>query len=73
MQWLLWTGVALCVVGLAALLWCVGWVIRARAAGLDDSELRHRLRRAVAINLAAMLTSIMGLMAIVVALLLGPA
>ena len=71
MEALVWIGTAISLTGLAGLLWCILWVIRARRAALPDEELRARLRRAVAVNLAAFGTSLLGLMLVAVGVLLG--
>ena len=71
MEILVWVGAALSTAGLAAILWCIVAVIRARRVGLTDAALRARLQRAVTINLAAFATSVLGLMLIVVGLMLA--
>ncbi|MBM9595680.1 hypothetical protein [Roseitranquillus sediminis] len=71
MQWLIWPGVIVSLAGLAILLWCVTRVISAKRRGMSDEELRKTLQHAVGVNLAAFLTSILGLLMIVTGLLLG--
>ncbi|MDN3711020.1 hypothetical protein QWZ10_02870 [Paracoccus cavernae] len=68
---LIWGGTALTVVGLLALAWCILTVIRARRAGQTDDVLRDTMRRVMAINLAALAGSVIGLMAVVVGIMLG--
>lgn len=71
MDWLIWTGAAVSLCGVAALLWCVVYALRARRAGLDDTALRARLKTAVLVNLVALMTSAVGLMMVVTGILLG--
>lgn len=71
MDWLIWTGAAVSLVGIAGLIWVVVYTIRARRAGLDDDALRARLQRAVAMNLGALAVSAIGLMLVVVGVFLA--
>lgn len=71
-DWLIWTGAALTVVGLAALVWCIWTVARAKARGLDDETLRIRMRKVLAVNMGALAGSCIGLMMVVVGIFLAP-
>lgn len=71
MQALVWIGTAITLAGLAALVWCILAVIRARRAGLPEADLRNRLQRVVVWNLGALFLSVIGLMLVVVGVLLG--
>lgn len=71
MDWLIWLGAAVSCVGLAGLLWCIVTVARAKRAGLDDDALRQRVRRVLPVNLAALLTSALGLIVVVVGIMLA--
>ncbi|MGB3314894.1 MAG: hypothetical protein WBB85_10810 [Albidovulum sp.] len=71
MDLLIWIGTLVTLAGLAALVWCILGVNRARKAGLPDAELRARLQRAVTLNLGALLLSALGLMMVVVGIVLG--
>jgi hypothetical protein len=71
MDWLIWAGAAVALVGLAGLIWCITLAVQARRAGLDDAALRARLQRIVAINMGALFLSVIGLMTIVIGILLG--
>lgn len=70
MDGLIWTGAAVSVAGLAGIVWCILAVTRAKRAGLDDAALRARLQRVVAINLAALFVSVLGLMMVVIGVVL---
>jgi hypothetical protein len=71
MDWLIWVGAAISLGGVAALVWCIVYALRARRAGLDDETLRARLQRAVIVNLAALFVSTIGLMMVVLGIFLG--
>jgi hypothetical protein len=70
MGYMIWIGAAVTVLGLVGLIWCIATVARARAAGLRDEELKARLQRVVAVNMAALFVSAIGLMMVVVGVLL---
>jgi hypothetical protein len=71
MQAMIWAGAGLTVIGLLGLGYCILRAIRARRAGLDDIAMRAELQRVVAINLAAVGISALGLAAVVAGVLLG--
>lgn len=71
MDWLIWTGAAMALGGVAGLLACIVMAMRARGAGLDDAALRKRLQRVVAWNMAALGISAIGLMVVVAGIILG--
>jgi hypothetical protein len=71
MTLLVWIGAAISAAGLAGLVWCIFAVARARRTGLADEEMRTLLRRAVTVNMAAFLVSILGLMMVVVGVMLS--
>lgn len=69
---LIWAGAALTLAGLAALIWCILTVLRARRAGLPDDAMRARMRSVLAVNMSALALSTIGLMMVVVGIFLGP-
>ncbi|WP_126976522.1 hypothetical protein [Frigidibacter oleivorans] len=71
MEILIWIGAAVSAAGLAGILWGAARVHRARRAGLDDAGLRAALQRAVALNLGALMVSMLGLMLVVLGIILG--
>lgn len=71
MEWLIWIGTALAVMGLLALGYCIVAAISAKRAGLSDADLRVRLQRIVAINMGALLISVLGLMSVVIGVFLA--
>ncbi|MGZ3216248.1 hypothetical protein [Paracoccus sp. T5] len=71
-DWIIWTGAALTLIGLGALIWCIWTVSRARRDGLDDAALRERMRGVLAVNMAALAASTIGLMMVVIGIILAP-
>lgn len=70
MQYLIWGGAALTLLGVALLFWCVLMVIRARKTATNDDDLRARMQKAVALNLGALALSVLGLMIVVLGIFL---
>lgn len=71
MQALIWAGAALTVAGLLGLGYCILRATRAKRSRLDDAAMRAELQRVVAINLAAVGVSALGLASVVAGILLG--
>lgn len=71
MELLIWSGAALTMVGVAALVWCILLAMKARKSGLPDDQIKAQLQRVVTINLAALAISGLGLMAVVVGVILA--
>lgn len=71
MQALIWIGAAITLIGVGGLGYCVFRAMRARQAGLEDSEMRAELQRVVAINMGALGLSILGLLFVVAGIFLG--
>lgn len=70
MGWLVLIGSALAVIGLCLLGYCIYQAIQAKRSGLDDAAMRQRLQRIVAINMGALLLSVLGLMCVVLGVFL---
>lgn len=71
MDYLLTGGIALTLAGVGMLLACVWLAVRAKRSGLPDAQMKAALQRVVALNLGALALSALGLMAVVIALILG--
>lgn len=71
MDWLIWTGAAVTLLGLLGLVWCIAIVRRARAEGLDHAAMRRRLQKVVALNMGALCVSALGLMMVILGIALG--
>ncbi|KAF0675018.1 hypothetical protein [Profundibacterium mesophilum] len=72
METLIWIGAAISLIGIAGLGWCVLRAMAARRSGLDDAAMRKRLQGLVALNLGALLLSMLGLTMVVVGIFLAP-
>ncbi|WBU56973.1 hypothetical protein [Paracoccus sediminicola] len=68
---LIWCGAVMTICGIAGILWCIWAVQKARRAGLDEAGFRARMQRVVAVNMGALVASVMGLMAVVIGIMLG--
>ncbi|MCR8726368.1 hypothetical protein [Frigidibacter sp. ROC022] len=64
-------GVALTLIGLAVLIWCIIRAFGLRRMALPEPEARAALARLVPINLAALLLSAMGLILVVTGIVLS--
>ena len=71
MEWSIWTGAAITLLGLAGLIYCIAATILARRAGLGEEALRTRLKAVLAWNMASLAVSALGLMAVVVGIFLA--
>lgn len=71
MELLVWIGAAISAAGLAGLVWCIFAIARARRAKLPEDAMRARLRQAVTVNMAAFMTSILGLILVIVGVILA--
>ena len=71
MEILVWTGTIVTLAGVASLVWCIVAVQRARREALDESAMKAKIQKAVAMNMGALMLSAVGLMMVVVGILLG--
>lgn len=71
MDWLIWIGAALTLLGVAGLVGCIVLALRAKRAGLPDDEVRAILQRVVILNMAALAISGLGLMCVVFGVVLS--
>ncbi|GAB5445724.1 hypothetical protein [Gymnodinialimonas sp.] len=71
MEWLVWGGAAVTVIGLGLLGYCIYEAFAAKRSGLEDDAMRARLQRVVAINMGALFLSVLGLMCVVLGVFLG--
>jgi hypothetical protein len=67
----IWGGALLTLLGLIGIVWCIWTVWMARRSGLDEVQFRTRMQRVVAINMAALGASVIGLMAVVIGIMLA--
>lgn len=66
MEYVVWGGTALTVLGFFGIIYTMIVVRRAKNAGLSDEELRAQIGRILPINLGALFASTIGLMAVVI-------
>ncbi len=71
MQYLIWGGAGLTLLGVAGLGWCIFLAMKAKRAGLPDAQMKAALQQVVVWNLAALAVSGLGLMAVVVGVILA--
>lgn len=71
MNFLIWPGAMVSLIGVIGLGWCIQLAVKARKAQLDDSEMTARLQKLSAMNMGALALSAIGLMMVVVGILLG--
>lgn len=71
MDWLIWSGAAVSVLGLAGLVWCIVTVTRARKSDLKDDEMRAVMQRVLPRNLGALFLSVIGLMMVILGISFG--
>lgn len=68
---LIWSGVAISLLGVLGLIWCILRVSRAKRSDIDDAEMRKVLQSALPLNLGALFLSMIGLMMVILAIFLA--
>jgi hypothetical protein len=71
MEWLIWAGAVISLLGVGGLVYCVVAAAKARRADLDQTAMQSRLQALVAMNMGALAISSIGLMMVVIGILLG--
>jgi len=71
MEYLIWGGAALSMLGVIGLIWCILLAMQAKRSGLPDDQMKLRLQKVVALNLGALAISAIGLMAVVTGIILS--
>ncbi len=71
MEALIWIGTLVTLAGLAGLGWCVREGLRARREETEDSALKARLQKVVAVNFGAVAVSALGLMLVILGVFLS--
>ena len=71
MDWLIWGGAFVSLIGLAGLILSIVKVAKARKAGLSDDELRAAVQRVVPLNMGSLFLSVIGLMMVILGIFLG--
>lgn len=71
MDIMIWSGAALSLAGLLALIWCILKVWTARKANLSDDDLRLTVQKLVPLNAGALFLSVIGLMMVITGIFLS--
>ena len=71
MEYVVWGGAALSMLGLVGIIYSIVAVSRAKKAGLSDDELRTRIGYILPFNLGALFVSMIGLMTVIIGIMLG--
>ena len=71
MDWLIWIGAAISLIGLVGLILSIIRVNNARRAKLPDDEMRAAVQKALPLNLGSLFLSVIGLMAVILGIFLG--
>ena len=71
MDWLIWIGAIISLIGLCGLILSIIRVNQARRAKLPDEEMRAAVQKALPLNLGSLFLSVIGLMAVIVGIFLG--
>ncbi|MGR3291149.1 MAG: hypothetical protein ACU0C9_08135 [Paracoccaceae bacterium] len=71
MNWLIWPGAIVAVLGIVGLIFCIRAAAKARSENLDSAAMEARLHQLVAMNMGALAVSSIGLMMVVIGILLG--
>lgn len=71
MEWLVWVGIGLTLLGVVGLGRCVQLAARVRRAKMPEAEARATLQRVVALNMGALGLSALGLASVVTGIMLG--
>lgn len=66
MDYVIWAGTAISVIGLIGLIWCILMVIKAKRAALPDDDMRVLLKKVTTYNMAALFLSVIGLMMVII-------
>ena len=65
MQYLIWIGTVISVIGLAGIIMSIVRVSKAKKANLSDEEMRQRISKILPLNLGSLFFSVIGLMMVI--------
>jgi hypothetical protein len=71
MEFVIWGGAALSLLGVFGLIGCIVLAMKARRSSLSEDEMRARLQKVVVLNMGALAVSAIGLMAVIVGIILS--
>lgn len=71
MAWAIWIGAALTLIGVLLLVYCIVVAVKAKGSGLSEELIKAKLQKVVALNLAALAISALGLMGVIFGIVLS--
>ncbi|MEE9389049.1 MAG: hypothetical protein V3U96_10610 [Paracoccaceae bacterium] len=71
MTYLIWPGAGISLLGIVGIAYCIVAATKARSDELDPPAMEKRLQKLLALNMAALAISSIGLMMVVIGILLG--
>lgn len=71
MEYLIWIGAGISVVGLVGILLSILRVAKAKRANLSDEELREQMSKVLPLNLGSLFLSVIGLMMVILGIALS--
>ena len=71
MEYLIWTGAAVSLIGGIGILYCITLAFKAKRAELAPEDMQKRMQRVAVLNMLALLISSIGLMIVVAGIILG--
>mgnify|MGYP000173117011 CR=1 FL=1 len=71
MDILIWVGVAVSLIGLLGLVYCILFVAKAKRRALNDDDMKAVLQKALPLNLGSLFLSVIGLMLVILGIFFG--
>lgn len=71
MEYLIWTGAAVSLIGVIGILYCITLALKAKRAELAPEDMQKRMQRVAVLNMLALFISSIGLMMVVAGIILG--
>ena len=71
MEWIIWLGAALTVIGVLMLVYCIVIAVKTRKSELPEEQMKAKLQKVVTLNLGALAISALGLMAVIFGIVLA--
>lgn len=71
MEWIIWLGAALTVIGVLMLIYCIVIAVKTRKSDLPEDQMKVKLQKVVTLNLGALAISAIGLMAVIFGIMLS--
>ena len=71
MEYLIWTGAGVSLIGVIGILYCITLALKAKRAELTPEDMQKRMQRVAVLNMIALFISSIGLMMVVAGIILG--